>query len=48
LADALEQFLAHCADYGAARHTLLCLASELLLVAGANLVNMKAQSVLVG
>ena len=33
LADAREQFLAHCAGYGAARHTLLCLASELLLVA---------------
>jgi integrase/recombinase XerD len=33
LADAREQFLAHCAGYGAARHTLLCLAGELLLVA---------------
>ena len=26
LADAREQFLAHCAGYGAARHTLLCIA----------------------
>jgi integrase/recombinase XerD len=32
-ADPRERFLAHCAGYGAARDTLLCLASELLVVA---------------